>query len=279
MNFIQRTDIRRMIDSGVFPGRVNWLGTDKKSRFQDNLRRDVLGNQIQEFVGRTLNYTLNSEGFRAPEFTDVTWSDSVAVIGCSMVFGDGLDDGETLTAQLSEIIGRPVINLGITGASSELCLYNSQILRDHYGEPAQLIVIWPTVDRITEFHAQGCRCHGVWLTRDSEAIARQPRLYQQIRSQAENYGDLADIARWTEVYKTVNAEARHRDFSHVMNTQLISAIWGSGLKQYTWSPATQALTGCELLTWEPGDLARDLIHPGRATIRQWAEQIAGSLQP
>jgi hypothetical protein len=261
MNFIQRSDIQQMIDAGVFPGTVNWLMGDDQDCYQQNIVRNIFSSQMAAWRDKTINYTLNSQGFRAPEFDLVTWQDSVVVLGCSMVFGDGLDDSDTLCHQLSKIIARPVINLGVSAASAELIHYNSLIL--HPCQPWRVVVVWPSADRLTEFTEQGVRCHGIW----------------QIPSQVKDYGDLATLTRWQQIYLAVNADTYHRDSVFKFHSLAVQTLWGHRAREFTWVPHTQKIAGCDLLPWpQSSALARDMIHPGPQLVRTWAEQIAESLR-
>ena len=63
-------------------------------------------------------YTRNSEGYRCAEFSSINWSNSIAVFGCSEVFGVSVPEDQTLPHHLSLLFGRPCINLGIPGASN-----------------------------------------------------------------------------------------------------------------------------------------------------------------
>lgn len=75
---------------------------------------------------KTVNYTLNAHGYRGPSFK----SDAklkIVTIGCSHVFGLGIDDNSTWAEQLKKIISAQfktdnveVFNLGTPGASSDL---------------------------------------------------------------------------------------------------------------------------------------------------------------
>lgn len=62
--------------------------------------------------GNHCHYTVNSQGYRCPEFDAIDWENSIIFFGCSHVFGIGLLDHETVANQLSLILNCPVINLG-----------------------------------------------------------------------------------------------------------------------------------------------------------------------
>ena len=67
-----------------------------------------------EYKDKTLNYTINRiQGYRAKEFTDIDWSNSVLFFGCSWVFGVGIDD-PILTDIFTQQTGLDAVNLGMS---------------------------------------------------------------------------------------------------------------------------------------------------------------------
>lgn len=74
---------------------------------------------------KIVNYTLNSHGYRGPSFNS-SKKIKIITIGCSHVFGTGIDDGSTWAEQLKQLIKQydtddvEVFNLGTPGASSDL---------------------------------------------------------------------------------------------------------------------------------------------------------------
>jgi hypothetical protein len=55
---------------------------------------------------------INGAGFRGPELGAPS-ADEIVVVGDSQVFGLGVDEGETATAAVGEILHRPVVNAGV----------------------------------------------------------------------------------------------------------------------------------------------------------------------
>jgi len=86
-------------------------------------------------------YTRNSLGYRCAEFGSILWNDSIAVFGCSEVFGVSVAEDQTLTHYLSQYTGKPCINLGIPGGSNttiSLCVdFVYSVFAPHSG-----IVLW-----------------------------------------------------------------------------------------------------------------------------------------
>lgn len=70
--------------------------SSQRFKFQDNAVTDI---------------TIGADGYRAP--TPSTREHAVLVVGDSQVFGLGVNDDETMPAQLAALSGRPVINGGV----------------------------------------------------------------------------------------------------------------------------------------------------------------------
>jgi len=249
----------------MFPGTVNWYGFDNKARFQENTKK--LPDVMAVWQDQIFDYTINSQGFRTSEFLRVDWVNSVVVLGCSIVFGEGLNNTDCLTYRLSEIISRPVINLGISGAGPDLIFYNALALQHQYPQLQRVIIVWPGADRLTEFTDRDARCYGAWNCDSNNS---------------------KELTGWHRIYATMNAKPEHRAHILRMYSYALQIIWGERLCEFTWAPETADHIGCKLLNgdrsnWDRtdlirGDLARDLVHPGRDSHRAWAQQIAKSLK-
>ena len=91
-------------------------------------------------------YTRNSLGYRCAEFDRIDWSSSIAVFGCSEVFGVSVAEDQTLTHYLSNCTGERCINLGIPGGSNT----SISVLADwiyHLFKPSHSIIIWTAPHR------------------------------------------------------------------------------------------------------------------------------------
>ena len=116
MNFLKLEDT----PSGPF------MDQDTKELYKKNLRSQP---DDWRYRNKLVKYTLNTHNYRTKEFNIIPWADSVVIFGCSFVFGIGAALDETIAAQLSSIIQKPVINMGAPGTSAMFSLYNSSILR------------------------------------------------------------------------------------------------------------------------------------------------------
>lgn len=220
-----------------------WSGTDTKRLFNESLKT-----QAQDWYYRTHNvaYTLNSAGYRTSEFKDIDWSNSVVLFGCSNVFGTGLDDSDTISSQLSKMIGYPVINMGAIGSSMEFALHNSVILNDLSLNPLGVVYVWPDYTRCVEYSRNSLIHHGSWTL------------------EKNNFMDIAIKNQY------------HTELNALFIQKIARALWRGKTKMYETTFAdNNKLLKCEVLQYI--DLARDLLHPGRLSATVAATQIAKGL--
>jgi hypothetical protein len=96
-----------------------------------------------------VTYTWNSNGYRAPEWNDIDWPCTWIVMGCSLVVGIGVAEHHTLNSELSVLLGKPCVNLGMGGSGVDVIMYNSLRLIDHMIKPAGVVVVAPQLSRMT----------------------------------------------------------------------------------------------------------------------------------
>jgi hypothetical protein len=187
-------------------------------------------------------------GYRAPEFDHVDWANSIVIFGCSNLFGDGVDDSETMPAYLSEIVGMPVINMGAGASSQEFALHNNVILKEHYATPRAVINYWTSVYR-----------HMVYNMGPMTA-----------KVSSHNYEDCA--GNW---FQEGNPETRT-----YFNQLLARNIWKDATVYYsaTWCEDTSSITGCDLIRGSDRSRAREMRHPGPQDNRMIAEYMARRLR-
>jgi hypothetical protein len=123
--------------------------SDNKETFKKSL---VTQSKDWRYRNKEVTYTVNTDGYRTLEFDRVNWSESVVIFGCSIVFGVGLDDNETISSCLSRLINRPVINMGVSSSSPMFATHNAIILKQGYPMPKAVVNIWSSIDRTTYYH-------------------------------------------------------------------------------------------------------------------------------
>ena len=186
-----------------------------------------------------ITYTVNSQGYRTVEFNQIDWTNSIVFIGCSNVYGVGIDDSHTLDKELSKLTNCPVINLGAGGTSIEFSLYNSVILRELYPTPKAVIQLWTGIHRYTQFLLDDkVFNHGSW-----------------------NYQ--IDDKYNTEINLTMHG---------YLNIKSSKYMWSdTNYYEASYFIDTAELVNCDKL--RKIDLARDLSHPGIESNKLAAKQI------
>jgi len=140
---------------------------DSWDNYQQKL--GLLGSHWTFSDPKRVHYSLNNQGYRCDQFEDIPWSESILLFGCSIIFGVGISDHETVPEQLTSIIGKPVINLAQGGSSPEFQRLITEILRAREIVPRAVIYVWPNSDRYCTVEQGGIARHwGSWNVHKDE---------------------------------------------------------------------------------------------------------------
>ena len=199
---------------------------------------------------RPTEYKLNSNGYRTNEFKDIDWKESVVIFGCSMVFGEGLDEEQTISYQLSNIINRPVINMGSIGTSIQFSLYNAVVLKENFPTPKAVINLWTEIGRLTAFSTPKAKHYGAWNIPEG------------------SFGDM-----WIQDVSHCEVNAK---FAQIISKQ----FWkDANYFEATFFKATRKALKCPHLRGHLNstDYARDNKHPGPLATAAVANRLAKEL--
>ena len=152
---------KKLLTNGSEPAGVyDFWGLDTQKRYLQNSRSQP---SDWPWHDQPVKYTVNTQNYRAPEWDQIDWAQSIAIYGCSFVFGDGVNDSDTIAAHLERIMARPVINLGAGGSSPQWQLANQTLVQAHFTEPWATITIWPSADRAVSYdQVRGANKWGSW---------------------------------------------------------------------------------------------------------------------
>jgi hypothetical protein len=249
-------DSKTFLNSGItgkikkLPATTKFWALDSEELFNKNL--EALPEDWR-YRTQPVEYCINSLGYRAPEFDQVDWKNSVVMFGCSTTFGDGVNQDDTIPAQLSKIIGRPVINMGAGGSGQMWSLHNAIVLKEYYTTPVAVVNFWPSIYRTTTYNMNGPEKQGPW---------NENSIYQN----------------WIQ---HGNAESQAY-FTHLLSKN----IWHNNAIYYdfTWCDIMSYVTGCDMVPEESvtkngnyKNLARDLCHQGPESLKCIAEHVAKKL--
>jgi len=221
---------------------LDFSGKDSYTKYRINLQTQPL-----DWIWRTqpVSYTLNSQRYRSLEWQDCNWANSVLVFGCSMVYGVGVSDQDTLTSHLTNITGIPTINLGMGGAGLMFQLANSIILKEHNISPKAVVYVWPDRTRQTEFQTSNqVLHHGAWNLDNS----------------------------WMKDLMINDTHNQHLSNYLIRNIRL---LWNCPVIEASWYTNMCEFTNATKLDFK--DYARDLAHPGPTTLKEAALAISINL--
>ena len=96
----------------------------KREENEYNLTKKIMPNEWI-WHSRDIIYSFNELGHREIPFSSVDPSKTIAVIGCSHVMGTGNKAEDTISKNLSSIMGMPTYNAGQAGADNQIILHNA----------------------------------------------------------------------------------------------------------------------------------------------------------
>lgn len=206
-----------------------FTGEDSYSKFRRNLE-----NKPEDWVWRSkpVQYSLNSQLYRAPEWDTIDWNNSVILFGDSMSYGVGVNDTDVITYRLSQQLSMPVINLSQSGVGIHFFLANSIILKEAGINPKAVIYLWPDRIRQTEFVS------------DKKILS---------------YGPWNLDKSWMNAIAIRNKHGYHYN-KYLMRT--LRLLWECPIVEATWYEELADMN-CSLLPFK--DTARDGTHPGPIT--------------
>jgi hypothetical protein len=173
------------------------------------------------------------------------------MFGCSQVFGVGVDEDQTLSYYLSQLLNKPVINLGIPGGSSMALWINTEKLLKHNVKPLAVIYNWPSANRTAELIDNKKNLNaGPWILN-----CPQPRFGKE----------------WV-LHPTHGFEYAKYALMSVQRS------WSCPQLHYCWDHDTAKFLGIPRMA-NKLDYARDCLHEGPATWKDYATKWYYELLP
>lgn len=203
------------------------------------------------YATKKVEYHCNRDGYRTAEWDQIDWANSIVLLGCSMVFGIGVSQDETIAHFLEQYSGRPVVNLGFPSGPNQLILNNASALRNNFDTPYGVVILWSTLDRFM-FYDQYVTTVGLWTDSDAESGGVKLQKLYKLR----NFNEINSIV--DSYYMAQTARAIWAD-----RTRYLTGSYYAKSAHYTRSDLyfTQDCKG------------RDLVHPGPGTHRRTAQLI------
>jgi len=226
---------------------VHFWGADTEHLYNENLRKLPKDHKWRIWENKTLTYTVNRQNYRCKNWDEIDWTNSILIFGCSNVFGVGLDDTETISSNITNILNIPVINLGVSGSSAMFSWVNTTKICKAGIQPKAVVYVWTYPERVTV------------LGSDNLVINSGP---------------------WNSVHEPLS---RGWIFHPSHSIEYLKYLVDSCNQQ--WSCKSYHFTLCEktasilpeLGYLETIDLARDRQHIGIDTAKHWASTISSHI--
>lgn len=227
--------------------KTNWefCGRDSIKDYTQNVKEQ---NKEWIYNHKKISYTINSYGYRTKEFKEIDWKNSVVIFGCSFVFGEGVNDNETISSYLEDILQCPVVNMGVGGSSNQLIFHNSIAILEKFSPPKRIIFCWTSLLRYLRYNT---------------------------------FNDVELMGEWSYLD---NDEQYDKSYNSIMNSFLHAKstikMWEnkSNISNFSFFLQTSKLLNSTLIPPELNvDTSRDLVHPGPISNLNIAKFISKNL--
>ena len=239
-------------ESGV----PQWWGRDNQETYEENLRFTP---EHWRYRTNGVEYNVNSQGYRCPEFSSINWDQCCIVLGCSVVFGLGIGETETISHLLEQQLDYPVINLGVSGSGCDWQYWNAITLYNQGIRPRKIIMHWPNP------------CRGMFFNQERQADT-YINSNLDLPSRPVYVSDKCDM-------NSVYAEEHHWYMMLEMYAQHLSVLFGNTIQHVWYQANLDILKNYNIPDFDfeqeleikhsirsakrsVDNLARDLEHPG-----------------
>ena len=227
---------------------------DNNNFFPGILRKNIDINDPENTEEHLSIYKMNSMGYRCPEFDKIDFKESIFLFGCSCAFGVKLKTEETISYNLEQILGRPVINMALPGSSIQFNYYNQFKLALQEENPYGVINLWTSINRLPFFKNPEAVVHlGPWV--DDKNSDRQ----DLILTRAWLNNRFHPI--YTDKLSVKNARFLWRNTRHVEGTVFIDSSKNLNIQYFT-----------------PLDYSDNNGHPGPKSALDIATQFATQIK-
>ena len=214
---------------------------------------------------------LNSDGYRAPEWQDVKWNDSILLFGTSQTFGVGCDYEDTIGYMLEQKLGVPVINLSQPAISNWFHIHNAETILKEKVQPIQVIATWSPSSRFDMFTEKGVMRFGSWIlpesAKDGLEIVPEP-----IKETSHPAFGPQFYTYWN--YSDSNVKTYNR-----WSKKLFNSLWDCKITDFAYGDYDSELFESNKLPDVKDflDKSNDGIHGGRKTNKYIADLILKQL--
>lgn len=242
-------------------------GQDDEETFKFNSK---LAKDDWYYKNNTVNYTLNSFGYRTKNFNEIDWANSIVIFGCSYILGVGVDDSHTLSYFLEKEINLPVINMGVGGSSNEFHIYNSNILLTQYPKPKAVIFALTAMQRYPVYHWNTVHHRGPWTdTKSQMKINRSNSIIRSVIT-SNIMNNICEMFKSKTAYIEYNVD--------YLSHKLMQEINPNKNRFYLNSPSWPQSIEYNHRGTSQSQFARDFSHPGRHFNKSLSKSLSEILK-
>ena len=189
---------------------------------------------------------------RYANFDNFDWNNSIVILGCSMVFGQGVTMEQTVAHQLELLTNIPCINLGVQGASPMYIWSELADILDMGIKPKAIVVIWSNTSRFIEYLGNDVKNYTV-------SSLTMPEV------------NITTLAKEWIIHD-------HQGFEFTKRAIMSSRVMCKDIPYFEYSWFHNKELGLFNLSIYNCDEGSDNWHPGPITYRKWAEHIANDIK-
>ncbi len=129
---------------------LQWYPSDTEKLWRKNCKK--YGKSWKYYNDTSINYSLNSLGYRGNDVSTIKDNNYFISLGCSHTMGIGLALEDTYSDRLSKKLNMNYLNCGLGGSSTNLLWANSiRLVKNLKILPKFVVLQWPSINRLTIF--------------------------------------------------------------------------------------------------------------------------------
>jgi len=229
---------------------TRWIPGDDKTKYNDNMKKNLHLMQLNGWDGARgeLTYKINSDGFRADEFSN---EPSVMFLGCSMTMGVGIELENTWAQMIAKDLGLKNHNLGTGGSNNDAAFRLFNHWHRRY-KPELVVYYSPPPVRLEIFYTN--RLHIVNLLPNSGDWVND-RVYQMWIS--------------TDINAQLNQQKNLLAVEYLCKQSNIPLVWLDNPQMFNLEDESEFISK---------EFGRDLLHPGNSWHRKMHKRIMSMIQ-
>jgi hypothetical protein len=232
---------------------VRWVLPDGEKEYYEHLKDSIKAKRLEQagWTATNVIYKYNTHGFRGEEL-EYTSDKSIMFLGCSHIFGTGINYEDTMAYHVSKSLGYKCYNLSLVGSSINT-LFSYALHWIPKLKPNIVVVMQPHQLRIGWF------CGLKWLNENDKSEVGEWLKVTPTTVHGGPYDHSAYNKNMFEFYMSWTSRRINSNLNMESNTLAIKQICSENdAKFYKFS-------GEELFSTKKVDEARDLVHAGKQT--------------